>query len=111
MTNDLVLIEQVEPAIVRLTLNRPQKRNALSIALIESLQQAIADSNARVLILKANGPAFCAGLDLVEAQDPDNADRSAHALARLYETLATSPMVTIAAAHGAAMGGGAGLLA
>ena len=115
MNPDLVLIERDDPAITMLMLNRPEKRNALSLALIESLHRSIlsasADPACRVLILRGNGPAFCAGLDLTEAAQPDGHERSAKALADLYEALGTSPLVTIAAAHGAAMGGGAGLLA
>ncbi|HEX3983733.1 MAG TPA: enoyl-CoA hydratase-related protein, partial [Acidisoma sp.] len=53
----------------------------------------------------------CAGLDLTEAADAPMAERSAHGLARLYAAIWRSPLVTLAAAHGAALGGGAGLLA
>ena len=115
MTSDLVHVQQDEPAITVLALNRPDKRNALSIALIEALREAILgasrDPTHRVLILKGNGPAFCAGLNLHEASQPGTHEKSAETLAALYEALATSPLVTIAAAHGAAMGGGAGLVA
>ena len=113
--SELVLVDRGRPHVIVLTLNRPEKRNALSIELIERLESEIrgaaADLNRRVIILAANGPAFCAGLDLSEASDPARAHRSAEALAALYATLCQSPLVTIAAARGAAFGGGAGLLA
>jgi methylglutaconyl-CoA hydratase len=98
-----------------LTLNRPAKRNALNIELIAQLHDAVRaandDLNRRVIILRGEGPVFCAGLDLAEAAEPQKAGRSAEALAGLYGAIAQSPLMTIAAAHGAAIGGGAGLLA
>jgi methylglutaconyl-CoA hydratase len=98
-----------------LTLNRPTKRNALCIELIESLRDAVLaaekEPGRRALILRGEGPVFCAGLDLREAADPALSDRSAHALAELYQAICASPLVTIAAAQGGAIGGGAGLVA
>jgi methylglutaconyl-CoA hydratase len=115
MPDDPLLIHRADPAITLLTLNRPDKRNALNVALIESLHAAIATASAdpqcRALIVRGAGPSFCAGLDLTEASDATLHARSAESLATLYETLGTSPLITIAAAHGAAMGGGAGILA
>lgn len=114
MPGPLLLIEQTTESLTTLTLNRPEKRNALSVALVEALREAVIgaqqDARRRVLILRGAGPAFCAGLDLAEAASPENAHRSATALAGLYAALATSPLVTVAAAQGAALGGGAGLL-
>lgn len=111
----LVLVRREEPGITIVTLNRPEKRNALSIALIEQLRASVeaasVDAGCRVIILSGAGPAFCAGLDLAEASQPERHERSAQALRALYEAICASPAVTIAAAHGAAMGGGAGLVA
>ncbi|HET6246761.1 MAG TPA: enoyl-CoA hydratase-related protein [Tepidisphaeraceae bacterium] len=111
----MLIINHDDPAIRVLTLNRPEKRNALSLALIDQITAAFlqvnGDPKARVIILAANGPAFCAGLDLNEAAIPGGAEKSAEALARMYEAIGNSPLITIAAASGAAMGGGAGLLA
>ncbi|HWE02679.1 MAG TPA: enoyl-CoA hydratase/isomerase family protein [Tepidisphaeraceae bacterium] len=115
MADPILLIDDADPAIVILTLNRPEKRNALSVELIEKITAAItsasADGRRRVLILTANGPAFCAGLDLKEASSAAGAERSAAALSRMYLAIGNSPLITIAAAAGAAMGGGAGMLA
>jgi methylglutaconyl-CoA hydratase len=109
------LIDTSDPAIIVVTLNRPEKRNALSVTLIERLTAAIAGASSdparRVLVLRGTDPVFCAGLDLHEASDPALADQSSHKLADLYTALCQCPLVTIAAAQGAAFGGGAGLLA
>src|SRR5688572_17408424 len=111
----LVLIEDADPLVTTLTLNRPAKRNALSVALMQALRQAVAaaagDRARRVVILRAAGPAFCAGVDLHEATTSANPASAAEALAALYETICLSPLVTVCAAHGAAFGGGAGLVA
>ena len=67
--NDILLVES-EGAVVRLTLNRPEKRNALSLELLTRLDEAIeriaADRDARVVVLAARGPVFCSGHDLGE---------------------------------------------
>jgi enoyl-CoA hydratase/carnithine racemase len=64
------LVMEARNGVVRLTLNRPEKRNALSRELIsqigEALTQVAADATARVVVLAASGPAFCAGHDLGE---------------------------------------------
>jgi methylglutaconyl-CoA hydratase len=114
MSEPCVVVKAIEPAVVRLTLNRAPKRNALNVELMEQLHSAIVDAesdrNHRVLLLHGDGPVFCAGLDLNEASKPENTVRSSHALAELYKAICLSPLVTIAAAQGAAMGGGVGLL-
>jgi methylglutaconyl-CoA hydratase len=108
-------VEYPDDATAVLTLNRPDRRNALNIDLMERLGAALdelaADSQRRVMILRAAGPVFCAGLDLHEAADTSLADRSSELVARTFQALLESPLVTIAAAQGAAMGGGGGLLA
>ncbi|TXT31440.1 MAG: hypothetical protein FD138_2164 [Planctomycetota bacterium] len=111
----LVLVEAVEPGISVVTLNRPERRNALSIALMHSLCAAIqslaADPNERVVLLRGAGPAFCAGLDLQEAADPNLIDSSADAVQRVLSTVRETSLITICAAHGGAIAGGAGLMA
>jgi methylglutaconyl-CoA hydratase len=110
----LVLRESGGPRTVVLTLNRPDRRNALSIGMLEGLCAAVAeaegDSSIRALILRGSGPAFCAGLDLDEAADPARSHRSAEMMAAALRTLAGTRLVTIAAVHGAAVAGGAGLM-
>ncbi len=113
--NSVLLIDRSDPQISYLTLNRPDRRNALSVELIGALRDAVkqlsGEPGRRVIVIRGAGPAFCAGLDFREAQDPEKSERSAESLAGLYQAIVESPLVTIAAAHGAAFGGGAGLIA
>ena len=109
-----VLISHDGP-VTTLTLNRPDKRNALNLALLDELAAAIQATEVRatqrVLVLRGAGPAFCAGLDLAEAAaSPDARNRSADMIGTVLAALATSRLVTIAAVHGAALAGGAGLM-
>ncbi len=103
-------------AIRILTLNRPEKRNALdtalSRALLEALRAADGDETVRCVVLTGAGPAFCAGADLSEfkgLRDPQAAETRAELTMQLH--LAFSKMVTpvVTAINGPAMGGGAGL--
>ena len=94
-----------------LQLNRPEKYNALGRALTDDLRIAVRglrDSNARVVVLAGNGPGFCAGADLKERRAMTDAEVFAHnrAINALVNEIASLPMVTIAAMHGAALGGG-----
>jgi methylglutaconyl-CoA hydratase len=120
MSDDLVLYERLPPAAV-LTLNRPDRRNALSRALIAALADAFGsaadDVQVRCIILAGAGPSFCAGMDLAELQESLTAPgeespvwQDALRLANLYERIYASPKPTIAAVNGAAMAGGAGLV-
>jgi enoyl-CoA hydratase len=111
---DLVISD--EGAVRILTLNRPEKRNALNTALtsalLESLRAADADDSVRCVVLTGAGPAFCAGADLAEvreAKDAKAADRRAELTMQLH--LSFSKMITpvVTAINGPAMGGGAGL--
>jgi len=115
MSESLVQIDTSRVAITVVTLNRPDKRNALSIELgrqvCDAFDAAAKNRTQRAIILNANGPSFCAGLDLKEANDPKLAHESAQTLAKMFLAIATSPLITIAAAQGAAVGGGAGMLA
>ena len=112
---ELLLVSSPAPGISVISLNRPDKRNALSIALIDKITEAVlacaGDRSCRSIILSGQGPSFCAGLDLKGASVPGHSEQSARALERMYRAICQSPAITIAAAHGAAMGGGAGLLA
>lgn len=115
MSEPLVLVDSNDPQISVITLNRPDKRNALSIDLIDQLRDAVtrasSDRTRRVILIRANGPVFCAGLDLKEATDPAKAPGSAVGLCDMYREIARSPLITIATAQGGAFGGGAGLIA
>src|SRR5947207_10639924 len=109
----VVLIEKQTPQITVLTLNRPERRNALTIELMTDLAAAIenaaADPVTRIAILRGAGKAFCTGLDLQEAAVKDPHD-TAKAAAHLFLVLAETRLVTIATVHGAAVAGGAGIM-
>lgn len=109
-----VLIEKQTPQITRLTLNRPERRNSLTIELLTELTNAIekaeSDNNQRILVLRGAGDSFCTGLDLKEAADVAKAHASAEMVAKTLVTLANTRLVTIAAVHGAALAGGAGIM-
>lgn len=117
MTN-LVTYSHAGTAAV-ITINRPDKRNALSRELIAGLAEAFAraknDTAARSVILTGNGPAFCAGMDLDELRGTLTAEAEqvwddAHKLSDVYELIYTLPKPTVAAVNGAAVAGGAGLV-
>lgn len=106
-----------DASIFRLTLARPEKRNAISAPMIEDLLRAFDDaesSGARAVILTGEGKAFCAGMDLeglqgIAGQSPaENLDDSRR-MARLFRRIYTFPCPVIAAVHGAAIAGGCGV--
>lgn len=118
--SDLVLYDHRSPAVV-LTINRPDRRNALSRGLVAALTDAFLraanDPAARCVILTGNGPAFCAGMDLDELrgtiekkQDSELIWEDAGKLSALYELIYTLGKPTVAAVNGAAVAGGAGLV-
>jgi len=120
MSESLVLYE-VKTHTAIITINRADKRNALSRGLIDALSgaftRALNDEGVRCIILTAAGSVFCAGMDLAELQESltiakeqtpiwDDALR----LAKLYDLIYANPKPTIAAVQGAAVAGGAGLV-
>src|SRR5204863_2473945 len=110
----VVLVEKKTPQITIITLNRPERRNALSIELLSELKATIKlasdETRERILILRGAGAAFCTGLDLKEAQDQTKAHATADLVARVLGALSEARPVTIAAVHGAAVAGGAGIM-
>ena len=116
--SELVLYAHRGPAAV-LTINRPDKRNALSrdliAALTDAFRRADDDPAARCVILTGSGAAFCAGMDLDELRGTlgDESDKvwdDAAKLSALYDLIYTLPKPTVAAVNGAAVAGGAGLV-
>lgn len=106
-----------DAGIATITLNRPEKRNAVSFELVAELMaalDAIERSPAQVVILTGAGQAFCAGLDLDNLKallgrtHAENVEDSA-AMARLFRRLYDFPLPTIAAVNGAAIAGGTGI--
>jgi methylglutaconyl-CoA hydratase len=107
----------VEGEVALLTLNRPEKRNALSPQLIEELLaalDAVEASSARVLILTGEGSAFCSGMDLeylkgLAGQSPEQNLADARRTVRMFRRLWSYPKPLIAAVNGAALAGGCGI--
>jgi methylglutaconyl-CoA hydratase len=110
----VVLVEKQSPHVTVVTLNRPERRNALTVELMKELIGAIesldADQNQRVLILRGAGKCFCAGLDLQETAMTQDAHAAAEVVAKTLITLSQTRLITIAAVHGAAVAGGAGVM-
>jgi methylglutaconyl-CoA hydratase len=114
------LLIQSDGPIARVTLNRPEVRNAFNEQLIAELT-AWAESvkvagPARVAVLSGAGKMFCAGADLtwmskMVAYTRDENVRDARAMARMFEALDRLPIPLIGRVHGAALGGGVGLAA
>ncbi len=109
----VVLIEKQTPQIKVITLNRPERRNALTIELLTELTAAIKvasdEPHERILILRGAGAAFCTGMDLKVATS-QNAHAMAEMVAETLLTLSQTRLITIAAVHGAAVAGGAGIM-
>lgn len=106
-----VHLEASNEGIFRITLNRPQRLNALGIGVVAALRQAIAGAvsqRARVLIVRGAGRAFCAGADLKERRSMPESARYEHnrAINAAVQELAEVPMPSIAMINGHAMGGG-----
>jgi methylglutaconyl-CoA hydratase len=110
----VVLVEKQTPQITVITLNRPERRNALTIELMteltEAIEKAAAETSQRVLILRGAGSAFCTGLDLNEVAETHKAHASAEMVAKTLVTLSQTRLITIAVVHGAAVAGGAGIM-
>lgn len=117
--NAPVLLESAgEDGVLRLTLNRPQARNALSLGLMEkliaALGRAAADRRVRVVVLAGNGPAFCAGHDLRELRaDPrrETYERVFALCSELMLSITRLPKPVIAEVHGVATAAGCQLVA
>jgi methylglutaconyl-CoA hydratase len=115
-----MLSVDIREGVARVTLDRPEVRNAFDDALIASLKKSFAeiekDRSVRVVVLAGNGPAFCAGADLnwmkrmaKYGHEENLAD--ARALAEMLAALDRLPQPTIARVHGPAFAGGTGLVA
>ena len=103
--------------VLRVTLARPETRNAFDATLINELAEAFVDvGKARAVVLAGEGPSFCAGADIewmrrsaTLSHDENLAD--ANALRRMFDAIDTCPAPVIALVQGHALGGGAGLVA
>jgi methylglutaconyl-CoA hydratase len=103
--------------LLRVTLARPERRNAFDAALIAELTDAFGDvGDARVVLLSGDGPAFCAGADVewqrasIELTYEENVE-DAMRLYAMLEAVDTCPAPVVCRVHGFALGGGSGLVA
>lgn len=112
-----VLLEYKD-RVAYITLNRPQKRNALNPEMVSGLMEALnrvrTENQAKVLVLQASGPAFCAGADLeylksLQTNSYEENLQDSQNLMTLFKTLIEFPLPVIAKVHGAAIAGGCGL--
>ncbi len=113
-----LLLYSVNAGVARITLNRPEKRNALNPELISALSKALASSShdaaVRVVLIAGVGKDFCAGLDLVGLDVAGETGvlehlESAQRLADVLLAIRRHPRPVVAAVHGRALGGGAGI--
>ncbi|TRZ99637.1 MAG: enoyl-CoA hydratase/isomerase family protein [Rhodocyclaceae bacterium] len=121
MGGETTVLARRESGVLHLTLNRPQARNAMSLAMVDALQAALAAAEAdgvtRVVVLRGAGGHFCAGADLKDmaaarAQPTEDSDPLAHVNARfgwLCAAFARTPLAVVAVVEGTVMGGGFGL--
>jgi enoyl-CoA hydratase/carnithine racemase len=112
----MTLLIEKRNALLLLTMNRPEKRNALNSALTQALLDALraadADDAVRAVVLTGAGPGFCAGADLAEFKDLRDgaaAEQRAELTMQLHLIFSTTRMPIVTAVNGHAMGGGAGL--
>jgi len=107
-------------AVATVTLSRPDRRNALDPALLAALTETFGalgtDPTVRVVVLRGAGPAFCAGADLdwmAASRELSREENVADAerMAAAFEAIDACPKAVVARVHGAAFGGGAGLVA
>lgn len=114
MSNDILLERRLDPAVVELRLNRPQKKNALSIALrdqiSDTLDRLADDESVSVVVFAAQGDTFSSGFDLGEfamaAENPDFAAQLWASSDRYHHRVLSFPVATVAAVNGAALAGG-----
>src|SRR5260370_26923219 len=111
------LLLEITGEIGTLTLNRPEKRNAISTQMIEDLLGALGEaerSPARAVIVTGAGKAFCSGMDLdtlsaIAKQSPEQNLEDSRRMAKMFRALWSFPKPLIAAVNGAAIAGGCGI--
>lgn len=113
-------VERPRPGVARVVLDRPQLRNAFDDVLIAKLTEAFdalaSDGSVRAVVLAGEGKAFCAGADLswmkrMVSYGPEENRRDAAALAAMFRRIDSCPKPVVGRIQGAALGGGAGLVA
>ena len=107
---DQVLVDGPREAVATITLNRPEKRNALSIAVRDAVSDALdrlaADEECKVVVVTGAGDVFSAGFDLREFEQPELAEQLWASSDRFHRTWLEFPLPTVAAVNGPALAGG-----
>src|SRR5256714_12339742 len=111
------LLLDISGSLATITLNRPEKRNAISTQMMAELQTALDEierGHARVAILTGNGKAFCAGMDLemlaaIAKQSPAENQEDSRRIAKMLRRIWSFPRPMIAAVNGPAYAGGCGI--
>jgi len=120
MRNRVAILVESHNGLARVTLNRPQRRNAFDSGMVDELcetfDELAQDPSVRVIVLASNGPTFCAGADLNwlgsdGAASASDAQKDAERLMKMFRAIDECPCPVIARIQGAAFGGGVGLIA
>jgi methylglutaconyl-CoA hydratase len=118
MTDSSSVLFTIEDNVARITLNRPEKRNALNETLVSGIKEALREATTvealRVVVITGAGKDFCSGADLESIQKISEASVSenvedARALMDLFESIREVPFPVVAAVRGRALAGGCGL--
>lgn len=112
MTDPLLVKTELDRGILRVTLDSPHNRNALSLALVEQLvaafERAKTEPEVRAVVLTHTGPTFCAGADLKE--DPSRNMTRAAKMIDMFHDMGASPVPVVVELHGNVRAGGLGML-
>ena len=107
---ETVRVARTREGVARLIVDRPDRRNALSIQVRDEMSDALdelaVDESLHVVVLASTGPVFCAGFDLREFEDPDVQDRLWASSDRWHDRVRTFPLPLIASIQGPALAGG-----
>lgn len=107
---ELVRVTRSAERVARLTIDRPERRNALSIQVRDEMSDALdelaADESLHVVVLASTGPVFCAGFDLKEFEDESLQDRLWASSERWHDRVRTFPLPVVASVQGPALAGG-----
>ena len=102
---------RIHDNIREIIINRPEKRNALTPAMLDAITDAAASADEHVILLRGNGPRFCAGFDLSMCRDDDTIlPALLTKLSAAIRALRRAPGPVVIAAHGAAIAGGCAIL-